>query len=184
MRKVRASELTAFLRLVDDELSRDCTIVVVGGAAIGLAYAPDHSTADIDIMPTRNTELWKAVERAQARSKARVPFQAVGIVQPPYEYEERLRPLPIPGMKHLKVLVPEPHDLALMKVARGEAHDLAGIEDIHRASPLSLDVLVERYEESRVQFIGNPADLRLGFLALLARLFGESEAERLGKKLR
>lgn len=114
MRKVRASEFTAFLRLVDDELSRDCTIVVVGGAAIGLAYAPDHSTADIDIMPTRNTELWKAVERALARSKARVPFQAVGIVQPPYEYEERLRPLPIPGMKHLKVLVPEPHDLALM----------------------------------------------------------------------
>lgn len=107
----------------------------------------------------------------------------MGIVQPPYEYEDRLRPLPIPGLKHLKVLVPEPHDLALMKVARGEAHDLAGIEDVHRVSPLSLDTLIERYEESRVQFIGNPADLRLGFLALVARLFGEGEAKRLEKKL-
>ena len=184
MRRARASEFTAFLRLVDDELAHDCTIVIVGGAAIGLAYAPDHSTSDIDVMPTRNAELWKAVQRAQARSKAQVPFQAVGIVQPPYQYEDRLRPLPIPGLKHLKVLVPERHDLALMKVARGEAHDLAGIEDIHRASPLSLDTLVERYEESRVQFIGNPADLRLAFLALVARLFGEGEAERLGRKLR
>ena len=31
---------------------------------------------------------------------------------------------------------------------------------------------------------GNPADLRLGFLALVARLFGEGEAQRLEKKLR
>lgn len=184
MRRVRASEFEAFLRLVDEELSQECTIVIVGGAAIGLAYAPDHSTTDIDVMPTRSKALWEAVERANARSKAPVPFQAAGLVQPPYEYEDRLRPLPIPGLKHLEVLVPEPHDLALMKVARGEAHDLAGIEDIHRASPLSLETLLARYEESRVQFIGNPADLRLGFLALVARLFGEREAERLERKLR
>jgi hypothetical protein len=181
---VRASEFEAFLRLVDEELSQACTIVVVGGAAIGLAYAPDHSTSDIDVMPTRSKALWKAVERANARSKVPVPFQAAGIVQPPYEYEDRLRSLPIRGLKHLKVLVPESHDLALMKVARGEAHDLAGIEDIHRASPLSLETLLARYEESRVQFIGNPADLKLGFLALVARLFGEGEAERMERDLR
>jgi hypothetical protein len=184
LRKARAKEFEAFLRLVDEELSQDCTIIIVGGAAIGLAYAPDHATTDIDVMPTRQTALWKAVERAQAQSQVPIPFQAAGIVQPPYEYEERLRPLPIRGLKHLKVLVPEPHDLALMKVARGEAHDLAGIEDIHRVSPLSLDTLLARYEESRVQFIGNRADLRLGFLALVARLFGEREAEELETKLR
>jgi len=34
LRKVRASEFEAFLRLVDGELSQDCTIVVVGGAAV------------------------------------------------------------------------------------------------------------------------------------------------------
>jgi hypothetical protein len=181
---VRATEFEAFLRLIDEELSRDTTIVIVGGAAIGLAYAPYHLTTDIDVMPTRSAALWKAVERAHARAKTSVPFQAAGIVQPPYEYEDRLRPLPIRGLKHLRVLVPEPHDLALMKVARGEAHDLAGIEDIHRASPLSLETLIARYEESRVQFIGNPADLRLGFLALVARLFGEGEAERVEKELR
>jgi hypothetical protein len=184
LRKVRASEFEAFLRLIDEELSQDATIIIVGGAAIGLAYAPDHSTTDIDVMPTRNASLWKAVERAHARSTVSVPFQSVGVVQPPYEYEDRLRQLPIHGLKHLRILVPEPHDLALMKVARGEAHDLAGIEDIHRLSPLSLETLIARYEESRVQFIGNSADLRLGFLALVARLFGEREAERVDEELR
>ena len=35
-----------------------------------------------------------------------------------------------------------------------------------------------RYEESRPQFIGNPAILKLSFLALVARLFGEEEVKR------
>jgi hypothetical protein len=137
---------------------------------------PAVTTADaaavLGVSAGAATQMLRRLERAQARSEGTIPFQAVGIVQPPYEYEDRLRPLPVSGLKHLKVLVPEPHDLALMKVARGEAHDLVGIEDIHRASPLSLDTLVARYEESRVQFVGNPADLRLAFLALVARLFG------------
>jgi hypothetical protein len=109
---------------------------------------------------------------------------AIGIVQPPYEYEDRLRPLPIRGLKRLQILVPEAHDLALMKVARGEAHDLEAIEEIHRILPLSLATLVSRYEESRPQFIGHPANLKLSFLALVARLFGEEEARRVDREIR
>ena len=109
---------------------------------------------------------------------------AIRIVQPPYEYEDRLRPLAIRGLKRLQILVPEAHDLALMKVARGEAHDLEAIEEIHRISPLSLATLVSRYEESRPQFIGHPANLKLSFLALVARLFGEEEAKRVDREIR
>jgi hypothetical protein len=151
LRKIPAGEFEKFLRLVDEELAEPFTIIVVGGAAIGMAYAPDHSTTDIDLMPLRSVPFWDAVERAELRLASRVPIQAVGIVQPPYEYEDRLRPLPIRGLKRLQILVPEAHDLALMKVARGEAHDLEAIEEIHRISPLSLSTLVSRYEESRPQ---------------------------------
>lgn len=184
MHRFRPSEFEGLLRLIDEEMTEPCTVVVVGGAAIGLAYAPGHSTMDIDLMPVRSKPFWDAVERAQQRLEARVPVEAVGIVQPPYEYEDRLRPLPIAGLKFLHVLVPEAHDLALMKVARGEAHDLAAIEEIHRISPLSLVTLASRYEESRPQFIGHPANLRLSFLALVAKLFGEGEAERLDREIR
>jgi hypothetical protein len=34
------------------------------------------------------------------RSDLPIPFQALGIVQPPCEYEDRLQALPIPGLKH------------------------------------------------------------------------------------
>jgi hypothetical protein len=89
---------------------------------------PAVTTADaaavLGVSAGAATQMLRRLERAQARSEGTIPFQAVGIVQPPYEYEDRLRPLPVSGLKHLKVLVPEPHDLALMKVARGEAHDL------------------------------------------------------------
>jgi hypothetical protein len=71
-----------------------------------------------------------------------------------------------------------------MKVARGEAHDLEAIEEIHRISPLSLETLVSRYEESRPQFIGHPGNLKLSFLALVARLFGEEEARRVDREIR
>jgi len=184
LRKIPSGDFEKFLLLVDEELAEPFTIIVVGGAAIGMAYAPDHSTSDIDLMPLRSAPFWDAVERAQQRLAVRVPIQSVGIVQPPYEYEDRLRPLPIRGLKRLQVLIPEAHDLALMKVARGEAHDLEAIEEIHRISPLSLATLVSRYEESRPQFIGHPANLKLSFLALVARLFGEKEAERVDGEIR
>jgi hypothetical protein len=71
-----------------------------------------------------------------------------------------------------------------MKVARGEAHDLEAIEEIHRISPLSLVTLISRYEESGPQFIGHPANLKLSFPALVARLFGEEEAKRVDPEIR
>jgi hypothetical protein len=71
-----------------------------------------------------------------------------------------------------------------MKVARGETHDLEAIEEIHRISPLSLATLISRYEESRPQFIGHPSNLKLSFLALVARLFGEDEATRIEREIR
>ena len=85
MRKIPSSDFEKFLLLVDEELAEPFTIIVVGGAAIGMAYAPDHSTSDIDLMPMRSAPFWDAVERAQQRLASRVPIQAVGIVQPPYE---------------------------------------------------------------------------------------------------
>jgi hypothetical protein len=141
LRKIPSGDFEKFLRLVDEELAEPFTIIVVGGAAIGMAYAPDHSTSDIDLMPLRSAPFWDAVERAQQRLAVRVPIQVVGIVQPPYE-------------------------------------------EIHRISPLSLATLVSRYEESRPQFIGHPANLKLSFLALVARLFGEEEARRVETEIR
>ena len=64
----------------------------------------------------------------------------------------------------------------LMKVARGEAHDLDAVEDIHRTSPLKVGTLVERYRETVPQVMGSKEMHRLNFLAAIARLFGDEKA--------
>jgi hypothetical protein len=83
LRKIPSGDFEKFLRLVDEELAEAFTIIVVGGAAIGMAYAPDHSTTDIDLMPLRSKPFWDAAERAQQRLAVRVPIQASGSSSPP-----------------------------------------------------------------------------------------------------
>jgi hypothetical protein len=51
------------------------------------------------------------------------------------------------SLKKLRVLVPERHDLALMKVVREDRHDEDMIAEIHAHQPLKLDVLLKRFAE-------------------------------------
>jgi tetratricopeptide (TPR) repeat protein len=81
LRKIPSGDFEKFLRLVAAELTEPFTIIVFGEAAIGMAYAPDHSTSHIDLMPLRSAPFWDAVERAQQRLAVRVPIQAVGVVR-------------------------------------------------------------------------------------------------------
>lgn len=179
MRRFTRGDFEAFFRRVDAELTAPCTIVLIGGGAIGCAYRGTHATSDLDLWSASDAGFWAAVDRANSKSQDRIPVEKAAIAEPPYDFEDRLRPLSIDGLSRLTILVPEAHDLALMKVARAEAHDLDGIEDIHRAQPLSLDTLTERYLDTRTQVIGSLESHRLNFLAAVARLFGEDAATRL-----
>jgi hypothetical protein len=109
--------------------------------------------------------------------------QAVGLYAAPYDYEARRRPLAIAGLDHLTVLVPEVHDLVLMKVARGLTHDLDGVEDVHRVRALDLETLVARYYDTRTQITGSPSAFQLSFLALIDRLFGAYVARKTEARL-
>ena len=176
MRKFTTSEFEAFLRRVEEELILPCTIVLIGGGAVGLKYKGAHATADLDLWSVSENGFWDAVTRANGNSAEKIPVQKAPIAEPPYSFEERLVALDIRGLSKLTVLVPEAHDLVLMKVARGEAHDLDAIEDVHRASPLSLETLIERYLETKPQVMGSKEMHRLNFLAAVSRLFGEKAA--------
>lgn len=182
-RRYTSGELRSFLRLVDKELERPCTIVLIGGAALSLGYQSSHATTDMDLWSPLRGAFWAAVERVGRKAPAPLPVQRAAIAEPPYHFEERLVPLSLKGLRQLTVLIPEAHDLVLLKAARGEAHDLDAIEDIHRAHPLSLDTLVDRFHETESQVSGPKSRFKLTFLAVVARLFGEAEAIRLEKEL-
>jgi hypothetical protein len=174
-------ELEAFLRLLDRELTSPVTITVIGGAAIGLVYDTRHATTDIDLIPIGLKAFWAAVDRAQQVHP--VPLQAVSFFVAPYDYEDRRSPLPLEGLERLTVLVPEAHDLVIMKAGRAEAHDLAAVADIHARRPLDLETLVLRYYDARTQVTGSLADFTLNFLAVVERLFGTPAAERVRLRL-
>jgi hypothetical protein len=179
------------LALVDAELEEPHDLVIVGGAAIGLHYAPAHITSDIDsVTSTRDHALWSAIERAgkklQQQDGLRRPphVSYIGVsFEPPEDWEGRLRRVPL-SLRHLRVYVPERHDLALSKISRGLSRDFAALRAIHDEKPFRLRTLVERYEEARRVRVGDNRRFKANFLALVAELFGETAADRVEPKLR
>jgi hypothetical protein len=137
----------------------------------------------MDLWSPSRGAFWTAVERVKRREPSSVPIENAPIAEPPYHFEDRLVPLSIKGLAQLKVLLPEAHDLALLRTGRAEAHDLDAIEDIHRAHPLALETLIERYRETEPQAMGPKSRFELNFLAVIARLFGESTALELESEL-
>jgi hypothetical protein len=186
-----ASFWARLLKLVDEELDEPHDLIVVGGAAIGLRYAATHLTSDLDsVTSSRDRALWAAFERAgaalqQEQGLRRPPkVSAIGVsFEPPEDWERRLRKVPLP-LKHLRVYVPERHDLALAKIARGLSRDFAALKAMHEASPFRIRTLVERYEEARRARVGDNRRFKANFLALVAELFGEDEAELVEPGLR
>ena len=82
----------------------------------------------------------------------------------------------MPRLARLTVLVPERHDLALMKTVRGDQADFAKLQAIHERKPFDLSVLLQRYKEEMGQVVIDPRRLRGNFLALVESLFPEAVA--------
>lgn len=172
------AEMEAYFRRLDARLSAEATLIVIGGAAVALGWDPAHATQDVDLWNNPGPEFWAAVEELRHFPEA-VPVEQARVGSQPLNFEDRLRIVAIDGLRHLRIAVPEAHDLALMKAVRAAAHDLDAIEDIHRVQPLSLARLRERYEETLSTLIEPEVRFRWNFLAMVARLFGEACAESL-----
>ncbi|MBX7115941.1 MAG: hypothetical protein K1X64_16550 [Myxococcaceae bacterium] len=168
-----------FLRRIDAELTAPTTIVVIGGAALSLAYLPNYATADLDLWGRGEAAFHEAAARvARSDSDLRIPYDVVTIATPPIDFEDRLIRLSL-GFARLTVVVPEPHDWALLKTSRAEAHDLDALYALHQVRPFDLETLCDRYHEARTQVVGSLSTYQLNFLALIGRLFGDAAADAL-----
>jgi len=86
------------------------------------------------------------------------------------QLESRLERV-LASLTRLKVLVPEKHDLVLMKAVRCYEHDLEALAEIHARSRLDLEVLVRRFRHEMTP-IGDPARIRDNFLLAVERSSG------------
>jgi hypothetical protein len=148
-RKFDRAELVAFLRLLDARLTRPARIRLIGGAAIGLCHLPAHQTRDLDYA-WADREVVAAIAELRAAEPDLVVTAQTGVYFAPYSYEARLQRLAIPGLAYLTVEVPERHDLAIMKAARGFDRDLDALCQMHALEPFDRSTLVSRFQETWV----------------------------------
>lgn len=181
MRKFHRDELTRFLQSLDSQLSQPRRVVLIGGAAAALAYGITWATTDVDTIGNI-ADLEGALQLARVATGLDVPFQTVGVYDAPYQYEDRLVRLDL-GFRHLQIDVPEKHDLALMKVVRGQANDREAIQQIAERVGLDESTLVDRFKSEMTHSIGSRQQLRANFLSVIEMLYGEAEADRVDIEL-
>jgi hypothetical protein len=181
MKTFLRQQLERFLEAVDAALDQPVDIVVIGGSAAALHYGVARATHDIDTWTNVEAGLAAAADRARVATGLDVPVQKSGVADAPVDFESRLERV-LPKLTRLKVLVPEKHDLVLMKAVRCYEHDLAAIAEIHAHSPLDLDVLVRRFKDE-MSPIGEPGRIRGNFLVVVERLFPDS-VESVERELR
>ena len=85
------------------------------------------------------------------------------------------------SLKKLIIYFPEKHDLVLMKIIRGDAHDFRHIREIADAVGLDYSVLSERFFNEMSHVVCDPNRLKLNFLFMVENLFGEKKAEEIEK---
>ena len=163
---------------IDQTLPVPGRVVVIGGAAAILQYGATRSTVDIDTYSAAPTGLEDAIRRAWVTTGLEISVEYAGVANAPYNYEDRLERLVSPRLEHLEVLVPERHDLALMKISRGEERDLVVLDEMHARRPFDLETMVTRYVDEMSHAIQDSRILRQKFLLSTHRLFGPEAAEK------
>ena len=164
-------EIERFLRAVDHELNGPVELVVIGGTAATLHYGARRATQDIDTLTAVSSNLAAAAARARTTTGLRIPIQIVTIADEPEDYVSRLERV-LKHLKHLRLFVPERHDLVLMKSTRAYEHDIQVIREIHEHAPLDLEILVDRFI-NEMSPVGPPARIRGNFLSVIEALFPE-----------
>jgi hypothetical protein len=157
--------------------------VVIGGAAAALALDPHKKTVDIDTA-NKVDAIRGACESARAETGLRVPLAFATTYEAPRGYAQRLKPVALSGLTKLKILVPEKHDWALMKMARLTAKDIQDLKAVAPSRGFSKETLLKRFR-SEMSGAGRPADrLAIHFLAMAEELWGAADADRMQRILR
>ena len=180
MRTYLKADLERFLHAVDEALDGPVEVILIGGAAAALHYGATRPTRDIDTWTSIHDELSRAVSTARSSTGLEVPVQQAGVADAPSEFETRLHRT-LEDLRRLAVLVPERHDLVLMKAVRAYEHDLEVIVEIHARFPLDLETLVTRWE-TEMRPIGDPVRIRGNFLSVVERVFPAS-VDQVAKRL-
>lgn len=183
MKTFAGKELAAFLVALDDHLGNPFRLEMIGAAAAILAFRINRGTLDID-STNDVSKIEGACEAARNATGLKIPVQTVGIYDAPYEYESRMVRISTPKLRKLQVLVPEKHDWALMKIVRLNQKDIDDIEEVGGRVGFNKGIFLTRFLREMTHVHGRREDLIVNFLAMMEKLFGAEEADRMEEKIK
>lgn len=152
----------AFLRELDEIASETVDFHCIGGFVVTKKYGFQRETRDLDVLSiTPNTQqqnlLHKGAEGSELHRKYRVYLDLVGVIEAyPDDYETRLTEMYPGQLKHVRLLAPEAHDLALMKLGRNIERDREDVKFLAREGFIKSEELKHRYAKEMRPYISQP----------------------------
>jgi len=183
MKQFIGEEIRTFLRAVDKYITKPFRLDVIGGAAAALSFRAESGTVDIDTTAS-TAEIEEACKKARSETGLSIPLGSAGVYDGPYEYETRLKRLPLKGLVKLQIFIPEKHDWALMKIVRLLQKDIEDIREVSKTIGFDKDVFLNRFLREMTHVMGPRQKLVNNFLAMMEELFGSDESNRMEKTIR
>lgn len=177
-------ELLKFFHAVDEELVSPSELILIGGASLTLAYNFTNTTVDIDTIEFITMEVTKAIEVARLKTKIDIKVSTTKVFAEISGMRGRFTIFEENNYKHLKIYIPEKHDLALLKCWRYQPRDVRDIINLHVSDPLDSNLLLDRFIRELLPF--DPGDEQSTidkYLAMIEELFGEEMAKQHEGKL-
>ena len=143
----------SFLHELDEFATELVDFHCIGGFVMTRRYHSLRDTRDVDVMsitPRTQSELFlqKGGEGSELHKKYRVYLDFVTVLEAyPENYQERLTEM-FPGqLSRIRLLAPEAHDLALMKLGRNIERDREDVKYLAREGFIMPAELERRYQQ-------------------------------------
>lgn len=139
----------AFFGEIDAVLTERVDLHCCGGFVVTQMYGAMRTTSDVDflgIVPRVEDQLISIAGRhSSLHREYKIYLDAVTVVTPPEDYEQRLVPMFPGAWRRLRLYALEAHDLALSKLERNIDRDREDVQQLARGGYLKRETLRERY---------------------------------------
>jgi hypothetical protein len=152
----------SFLRELDNIATSPVDFHCIGGFVVTQKYGSLRQTRDVDVLcitPKAQLQdfLDKGAQGSELHRKHRVYLDLVGVIDAyPDDYQTRLTEMYAGQLKHIRLLAPEAHDLALMKLGRNIERDREDVKFLARNKFITPEGLKTRYEEEMRSYLAQP----------------------------
>lgn len=166
-------ELLNFLVELDLELEVPTDIYIIGGSAAAIAYSAKKATTDIDTW-SYNKVLFKAYKKLIQKSEMKkIPLAPVYVQIKSEKMKERFFKFNELKLTNLRVFVPDPEDLFLLKAQRASEKDVDDLKNLNDIKTLNPELILERFKSELLpQNPGNDNLLIASYLYCINVVFG------------